>query len=527
MIKKCICLIRVSTKQQELEGQKEKVISAAIADGYSLDEIAIVEGKESAIKLKEEERETLNEMKNIISQYPTIESVYVFAIDRLARKVSIILSVKDYLLENKINLVFLNPRKLGTMIKNEKGELIEDELTGMMLMFLGYGAQMEMKIKLARWKATKDLMRSNNLIATGRPMFGYKKAKNKSVIVDDINGEVVRDIFYEYAENGITMYDIYKKYVAKGIFKEKKKSAGKNTIRRILENRAYYGDYSSDDKIGNIKYPPIVPKEIWDKTQSLISNKFNAPKIHHKYIYYGKGIVRLMNTGMIMVSHITNICYKSFEGVKCSININAIDSLLWMTTCKLQVLRLGMKQNEKQYSYKKEIADNEKQIKNLKGLLETIYNKEKKAFNMYLSGKVREDVYDEIMLSIANDKATWENEIAKLETEISQYRMSSNEKGEEPIITQRKLAMFEDEERKKLIDEIIKEVQVTNNADGSFDIKIITNDVRLGTTYNDLFLNPRYHYYVRGGVMHLIEITDDMEIEISDIIEKRITTHYK
>ena len=106
MIKKCICLIRVSTKQQELEGQKEKVISAAIADGYSLDEIAIVEGKESAIKLKEEERETLNEMKNIISQYPTIESVYVFAIDRLARKVSIILSVKDYLLENKINLVF-------------------------------------------------------------------------------------------------------------------------------------------------------------------------------------------------------------------------------------------------------------------------------------------------------------------------------------------------------------------------------------------------------------------------------------
>lgn len=163
----------------------------------------------------------------------------------------------------------------------------------------------------------------------------------------------------------------------------------------------------------------------------------------------------------------------------------------------------------------------------MKGLLETIYDKEKKAFNMYLSGKVREDVYDEIMLSIANDKATWENEIAKLETEISQYRMSSNEKGEKPIITQRKLAMFEDEERKKLIDEIIKEVQVTNNADGSFDIKIITNDVRLGTTYNDLFLNPRYHYYVRGGVMHLIEITDDMEIEISDIIEKRITTHYK
>ena len=68
---------------------------------------------------------------------------------------------------------------------------------------------------------------------------------------------------------------------------------------------------------------------------------------------------------------------------------------------------------------------------------------------------------------------------------------------------------------------------MTKNDDASFDIKIITNDVRLGATYNELFLNPHYHYYVRGGVMHLFEINDDMEIEISEIIEKRITTDYK
>ena len=192
MSKKCICLVRVSTEQQKLEGQKEKVISAAISDGYKLEEIAVVEGKESAIKLQEEERETLNEMKNIIAQYPTIESVYVFAIDRLARKVSIILSVKDYLLKNKVNLVFLNPRKLATMIRNDKGVMVEDEMTSMMLLFLGYGAEMEMKIKLARWKATKDIMRSNNQLTSGRPMFGYKKATNKTVERDEVNAYICR-----------------------------------------------------------------------------------------------------------------------------------------------------------------------------------------------------------------------------------------------------------------------------------------------------------------------------------------------
>ena len=148
MCKKCICLCRVSTLQQDLEAQREKVVNAAIADGYCNDEIAVIEKKESAIKLSEEERQSLNEMKEIIKDNPSIESVYVFAIDRLARKVSIVLSVKDYLTERGINLVFLNPHKMGTLPKDETtGKLIEDELTSMLLMFLSYGAEMEMKIK--------------------------------------------------------------------------------------------------------------------------------------------------------------------------------------------------------------------------------------------------------------------------------------------------------------------------------------------------------------------------------------------
>ena len=234
MIKRCICLMRVSTEQQKLEGQKEKVISAAISDGYQLEEIAVVEGKESARKLEEEERETLNEMKRFIAQYPTIESVYVFAIDRLARKVSIVLSVKDYLLKNNINLVFLNPHKMSTMRINDNGEKVEDELTGMMLMFLSYGAEMEMKIKLARWNAAKEIMRSNNKLASGRPMFGYKKAADKSVILDEENAEVVRNLYLEYVGGKISMFDLYKKYVAKGVFRERTKGTAKQAILRIL-----------------------------------------------------------------------------------------------------------------------------------------------------------------------------------------------------------------------------------------------------------------------------------------------------
>ena len=525
--KKCICLIRVSTEQQKLEGQKEKVISTAINDGYSVEEIAVVEGKESAIKLNEEERETLNEMKDIIAQYPTIESVYVFAIDRLARKVSIVLSIKDYLLEHKINLVFLNPRKMSTMIKNEKGELVEDEITGMMLLFLSYGAQMEMKIKQARWAVTRDKMRSQNLVATGRPMFGYKKAKDKSVILDEEKAEIVRDIFVKYANEKWSMWDIYKEYFLRGVFKERPRATGVSIISRYIGQKAYYGDYSNDDKIGNIKYPPIVSKELWDKANEIAKKHAEGFKLHHKNVYYGKRLLRLMNNGLLMQPNISSVSYRGFDEAKAFININAVDSVIWMTTCKMQIIRLGMEQNRKQYNFKKEIAENEKQIKKLRELLGTIYEKEKKAFSAYLAGKVNEEIYDETMLSIQNEKTMWENDIARLESEITQFKMTSNEKAEMPKITQRKLAKLNDEERKKLIDEIIKEVQLTKNDDNTYEFKIIANDARLNATYNELFQNPRYHYFVRGGVMHLFEITDDITIDISDIVEKRIISTRK
>ena len=118
-MKQILALLRVSTTQQDLEAQRKAVTRAIIHDGFTEDDIEYVEKKESAIKLKEEEREGLNEMKELLVEYPSIKAVYCFAVDRLARKVSVVISIKDYLLERGINLVFLNPRPLATMRKNE------------------------------------------------------------------------------------------------------------------------------------------------------------------------------------------------------------------------------------------------------------------------------------------------------------------------------------------------------------------------------------------------------------------------
>lgn len=60
MEKKAIILSRVSSMHQNLEQQTEAVLRAVHSDGYKDSNIIIIEDKESAIKLSEEERNGLN-----------------------------------------------------------------------------------------------------------------------------------------------------------------------------------------------------------------------------------------------------------------------------------------------------------------------------------------------------------------------------------------------------------------------------------------------------------------------------------
>lgn len=66
---------------------------------------------------------------------------------------------------------------------------------------------------------------------------------------------------------------------------------------------------------------------------------------------------------------------------------------------------------------------------------------------MYLAGKVDEEIYNEEIIEIQNDENTWNNEIAKLKSEIQQFKVKTNETGEKPYITQQRLKTLSDEEK--------------------------------------------------------------------------------
>ena len=75
---RAIILSRVSTQQQDLTQQTDEVLREVHKDGFSDDNIIIIEDKESAIKLSEEERRGLNRMKCEINEDPNIKCVYIY-----------------------------------------------------------------------------------------------------------------------------------------------------------------------------------------------------------------------------------------------------------------------------------------------------------------------------------------------------------------------------------------------------------------------------------------------------------------
>lgn len=109
MTNKCIILSRVSSNQQDLVQQTNELLKEVHKDGYSDNDIIIIEDKESGIKLSEEERHGLNLMKEYINKDESIKTVYVYELSRLSRRQLVLFSIRDFLAERGIQLICLKP----------------------------------------------------------------------------------------------------------------------------------------------------------------------------------------------------------------------------------------------------------------------------------------------------------------------------------------------------------------------------------------------------------------------------------
>ena len=529
---KVICFGRVSTSAQDLEPQVKEVKKAILGDGYNESEIVVVQGKESAIKLDEEQRQTLSEMKELVNDNPNVESIYFFGVDRLARRMGVVLNIYEWAVENNINLVFLNPHRMSIFTINENGEKVINEWTKMSLMFMSYGPEMEMKIKLARFNTAKKVMKAQGKLPQGKPILGYYLGEDRTILVDEPKAELIRNLFNDYIHGDYeSLNSLYEKYVVKGLITPINsiyKTAGKTKVWNMLKDCSYCGRTKTikrkvkDNYINSeITYPPILSEELFDAVQKKLSSRKTMPKYTHN-IYFGKGLVRCAEcNGLLKVINSINSYGCKERNHSLHINMNVIDSIMWYNAAYWYKYWLSLDMAKTIETHKEKIKETTAKIEIINKQIEEEHNKQDKAFVKYYQGKVREELFDKLI----NDSNDTINKLGKkkvtLEVSLSEFNKMLNNIDNTKSYEPWQLDSLNDNDKLEIIRKVIKVCYIKRIEKYQYKIILEPTEFISGNVYDNEFyiynskpFNNRLDVYFESG-------SEFIKKEITDIIRVR------
>lgn len=462
MAKKCICFSRVSSYRQDLDYQRNEVKLEALKS-YKASEIIEVTGKESAIKLSEEQRQTLNEMKSIVEDNPTIESIYFFAVDRLARRVSIVMSIKEWADEHNINLVFLNPVRFNTLDKQPDGSYRKNTIADMFLNFLSIGAKMEMEMKNERFRSAKQMLKQQNK-PTSKLLFGYSKNADKTVRIDPNTGHIIKWVFDSYLHHNKSTTQIYAEGVELGYWKKlSARSSQSNHIRIILSNYAYAGEPTGRDLV----YPAIVDRIDVENAIQKMSEAQNKPKSKSKHSYLCKSIIKDKNTGHVLKAEISHVRYMSLIGddKQFTISMNICDTCIWRSAYSAKWISLSTTDSDTIGKTKDQLSEISIKITNLNAILSDIEKRTEKAYTAFVSGKGRitPELYEKTLRELEmerNETISKVHKYEKREAELFNLMNELQTKEKRDVEIQTVSDITDDAQRIEIIKEVIRSMTV-------------------------------------------------------------------
>lgn len=382
---KAILLIRVSTDTQDLVQQREKVVDAAKRDGFTIDDLILIEDKESAVKLSEEERNGLNRLKEYILNDSSITTVYAYEISRISRQAKTVFSIRDFLIKHSIQLIILNP--YFKMLKDD-GTLSETSN-----IFFGIFASMaenEGYIRKARTIRGKEKKKALGLHYTGRIPFGYSTNKNKEYIINEETAPLVKKIFEMYTERDMSLRTIVREIQSRGYFKDITFHGCVRNIHEML-HREYY--------CGTVKgYPQIISEELFRKAQEIKKrNTIETTRTPVKALC--KAILFNKETGYMLTVNTSLGTYYSHNG-GISVRTNIIEPIVWEYTVKTHKEYFSNDYNEilKQLEHDIEVITNK--LRTSQAQIENYYKQIDRLEERVILGKIRTEVADSMEESI-------------------------------------------------------------------------------------------------------------------------------
>ena len=279
-MKKAVAYLRVSSREQKLEGYSIPAQRRLLADFAKANRVDIVREFEDDETAKSSGRSGFGKMIEYIQNNKDIEAILVEKTDRLYR------NFKDYVIIDDLGL---------TVYLVKENEILGKEASSHQKFIHGIKVLMaknyvdnlsEEARKGLNQKAESGVYPGSNL------PIGYKLGKRdgKSIpIVDEMHKDVAIRMFELYASGSYSIISLRQKLKTEGFisperFKEDlhRRTLTKSTMHRLLRNPFYYGDFQWNDKLYTGTHPPLIPKELWNKVQANL-DRFEKKEMLSKH----------------------------------------------------------------------------------------------------------------------------------------------------------------------------------------------------------------------------------------------------
>lgn len=476
---KAILLVRVSTERQNFDEQEKELFNLALRDGYKENDIISIAFKESAIKLSEEERAGLNMMKELIESDSTIDCVYAWEISRIARKKKILFSILDYLINRKIQLVIKEPY---LKLLNEDKTINESAEISFTL--FAQMAESEMRNKQVRFKRAKNEMRKNGRYVGGRILFGYKLKNEDSneIVINEEEANEVKFIFEEYSKGEHSTNSLSKLCALKGF-----KLCKLHNIRTILNNRSY-----AKNREDKIQYPAIISKELFDKCEIIRNTNNKSFGLKQKNIYLCTKLIRCKickyrynavkhNNQYMCAGRVSYISHKIDVKDKCkspNISIALLDALIW-SYCANSEAFAPTQLTQESDDLNIQIKQLNNELENARSIIDNIDKLKRKKNIQYDNDAISEEDYLKEIKKINKERIEIENTINNINEKIEDLKSIQIFKNSYSERKKNILNIKNNEERRKIIRSIIKEITIENTDNVYHKI------VRIETNHNN------------------------------------------
>ncbi|MCL2670495.1 MAG: recombinase family protein [Clostridiales bacterium] len=419
--------VRVSTEEQAQEGysirgQEDKLKCYAQIKDWSIYKIYIDEGI-SGKNLTD--RPAVQEMLADVKK-GNIKNVLVYKIDRLTRNTADLIYMVD--LFNSYDCAF-----------NSLMESIDTHTASgrMFLKIVGIFAEFERENIIERVKFGRERkVKEGYSLCTWTICYGYDRPKGQKVqTINEIEAEIVRDIFDLYVNQGITITDIARRLNIRKAPIKSGASWKQHKVRGILENPTYIGQVrhhvgKENSYTVDGLHEPIITQELFDMAQRLLAKiRKVSPSKNPNPEKYFTGFLVCAHCGEKLgaynakTTHTNGAVYYS-RGYRCAnrtLRSCVMGSIAHGKVEKAfeeyiaQVSNFDVASDIRQSELEQKKQNNLELIDSYEKKLRQLEEKEREALSLYVNNLMDFDSYREVKMRVDKDKQSICAELERLQ----------------------------------------------------------------------------------------------------------------